>query len=83
MSGEQSCLQLPRRPTANTREKSMGIGAPWGKVPDTLGLLAEARHTDQDSGVPAGLLGNLTHPVQSPECLQCIKQQPATALSLE
>lgn len=83
MSGEQSYFQLHWRPTANTREKSRGIGAPWGKVPDTLGLLGEARHTDQDSGVPAGLLGNLTHQVQSPECLQCIKQLLATALSLE
>lgn len=59
----------------------MRIGVPWGKVPDTLGLLGEARQTDQDSAMPAGLLGNLTHQVQSPERLQCIKQQPATAFS--
>lgn len=66
MSGEQSYFQLHHGPTANTREQSTRIGVPWGKVPDTLGLLGEARQTDQDSGVPAGLLGNLTHQVQSP-----------------
>jgi len=34
-------------------------------------------------GVPAGLRGNLTHGVQPPECLQPVRQKPATALSLE
>lgn len=83
MSGEQPCFQLHRRPPANKKEQSTRTSSPWGEEPGAPGLPGEARQPDQDSGVLAGLLGNLTHHVQSPERLQRVQQKPATALSLE
>lgn len=64
----------------NTREQSTRTGTPRREAPGAPGLVEETRQPDQDSGVPAGLLGNLTHRVQSPERLQHARQKPATAL---
>lgn len=62
--------------TQGSRAQALVI-IPWGKGTGAPGLL------DQDSGVLAGLLGNLKHRVQPPEHLQCVWQNHATGPSLE